>query len=884
MSNPHPKWNFVPRTVLMRSGLKTLNTARQNSSRAVASVNTARQINTAHPKTTVYSARPMSRFSKSAQSTVKRPYQIRTALTNKNFSQRVNTVKGKFNTTRPNSTVVNVVRENQVNAVKASACWEKGVIDSGCSRHMNGNMSYLSEYEEINGGYVAFGGDPKRGKITGKGEISTGKARVETVPETDYILLSLWSQDPLLSSSFKDSLGDGFKPSEEENKNDEDPGNEDNKVLSTWEQRANQEKDTNVNSTNNINTVSPTANAASINDNVVNENIVYGCADDLNMPNLEEIVYSYEDEDVGAEVDMTNLDTNILRAIETKWIYRNKKDERGIMVRNKASLVAQGYTQEEVIDYNEVFVSVARIEAIRLFLAYVSFKDFVVYKMDVKSAFLYGKIEEEVYVCQPLGFEDPEFPDRVYKAKVNVAGLTYYCQVTVGVTTAEKKFAKNTDFAKIVDFLNANPIMKPKRKATKISQSSGPTTLVADEIVHKERRDRVERATTTAASLDAKQDSGGSSRLQDTILGDRPAQTRFERLSKQSHEPPLLRVNTLGIGEDSMQLMELMALCITLFGRVFALENNKTTRDLKITHPKKRVKRLKKKRNSRTPQLKRRLFKVRIESSGEKSLGDQEDASKQERNDQDEGISFVQEDVETQGTYGHDIEVNTTSTSITTACYYSSWNASRKIVPPQQQLDPKDKGKGIMQEPEKPVKVKGKDQIALDEEVVRRLEAQMQAEFEKEERVARQREGKRIPPQQQLDPKDKGKGIMQEPEIQVKVKGKDQIALDVEVAQRLEAQMQAEFEEEERVSRQRKEEANLISWDNTQAMMEADYEVHHVSTENGIAIYMLVEKKYPLSRGTLTLMLVAKLLVDQDNEMSKELLRKIFIQAERPRR
>ncbi|GJR17912.1 putative ribonuclease H-like domain-containing protein [Tanacetum coccineum] len=88
-------------------------------------------------------------------------------------------------------------------------------------------------------------------------------------------------------------------------------------------------------------------------------------------------------------------------AIGTKWVYRNKKDERGIVVRNKARLVAQGYTQEEGIDYDEVFAPVARIEAIRLFLAYASFMGFIVYQMDVKSAFLYGTIEEEVYVCQP---------------------------------------------------------------------------------------------------------------------------------------------------------------------------------------------------------------------------------------------------------------------------------------------------------------------------------------------------------------------------------------------------------------------------------------------------------------------------------------------------
>nr|GEW77857.1 putative reverse transcriptase domain-containing protein [Tanacetum cinerariifolium] len=111
------------------------------------------------------------------------------------------------------------------------------------------------------------------------------------------------------------------------------------------------------------------------------------------------------------------------RAIGIKWIYNNKKDERGIIVRNKARLVAPGYTQEEEIDYDEVFASVTRIEATRLFLAYALFKDFVVYQMDVKNAFLYGKIEEEVYVCQPPGFEDPEFPDRVYKVEKALYGL-----------------------------------------------------------------------------------------------------------------------------------------------------------------------------------------------------------------------------------------------------------------------------------------------------------------------------------------------------------------------------------------------------------------------------------------------------------------------------
>ncbi|GJT56632.1 hypothetical protein Tco_0991686 [Tanacetum coccineum] len=154
---------MVPRAVLMKSGL--------------VSVNTARQVNVAHSKNTVNAARPKSHFSKSAHSTVKWPIHKNTTFKNNNFNQRVNTVKDKnVNTVRPKA-VLNVVKGNQVNAVKASACWiqvsnglgpqkklfflsnvqgnlqmdlqDQGVIDSRCSRHMTGNMSYLTNFEEI---------------------------------------------------------------------------------------------------------------------------------------------------------------------------------------------------------------------------------------------------------------------------------------------------------------------------------------------------------------------------------------------------------------------------------------------------------------------------------------------------------------------------------------------------------------------------------------------------------------------------------------------------------------------------------------------------------------------------------------------------------------
>ncbi|GJR44800.1 putative ribonuclease H-like domain-containing protein [Tanacetum coccineum] len=111
------------------------------------------------------------------------------------------------------------------------------------------------------------------------------------------------------------------------------------------------------------------------------------------------------------------------KTIGLKWVYINKKDERGVVVRNKARLVAQGHRQEEGIDYDEVFALVARIEAIRIFLAFASYMGFIVYQMDVKSAFLYGTIDEEVYVSQPLGFIDPMYPKKVYKVVKALYGL-----------------------------------------------------------------------------------------------------------------------------------------------------------------------------------------------------------------------------------------------------------------------------------------------------------------------------------------------------------------------------------------------------------------------------------------------------------------------------
>nr|GEZ90967.1 hypothetical protein [Tanacetum cinerariifolium] len=302
------------------------------------------------------------------------------------------------------------------------ALQDKDVIDSGCSRHMTGNISFLLEFEEIERGYVAFRKDPKGGKISGKGigpkwlfdidtltmsmkyqPVVTGnqpndtpgikenldacKVRKETVSAQQYVLLPLRSSD---LQDLKNTDDDAFEVKENEN-DAHGFANESDKT----DKKKHDEK---------------------------------AKRDDKgkNMPELEDIVYSDDEEDVGAEADLSNLEINIRvsptptsriykdhpinqiigdlnsapqtrsmtrmvkeqcglnqindedfhtclgtvdlpkgkRAIGSKWVFRNKKDERGIMIRNKARLVAQGHTQEEGIDYDEVFAHVARIEAI----------------------------------------------------------------------------------------------------------------------------------------------------------------------------------------------------------------------------------------------------------------------------------------------------------------------------------------------------------------------------------------------------------------------------------------------------------------------------------------------------------------------------------------
>jgi hypothetical protein len=109
--------------------------------------------------------------------------------------------------------------------------------------------------------------------------------------------------------------------------------------------------------------------------------------------------------------------------VGTKWVFRNKQDEHGAVTRNKARLVAKGYSQVEGLDFGETYAPVARLESIRILLAYATYHGFKLYQMDVKNAFLNGPIKEEVYVEQPPGFEDSEYPNYVYKLSKALYGF-----------------------------------------------------------------------------------------------------------------------------------------------------------------------------------------------------------------------------------------------------------------------------------------------------------------------------------------------------------------------------------------------------------------------------------------------------------------------------
>nr|GFB24662.1 Gag-Pol polyprotein [Tanacetum cinerariifolium] len=149
------------------------------------------------------------------------------------------------------------------------------------------------------------------------------------------------------------------------------------------------------------------------------KNIKEAMADSAWIESMQEELHQFDRLEVWELVDRP-LCTNVSNL---KWLWKNKRDEENTVIRNKSRLVAKGYAQKEGVDFEESFAPVARLEAVRLFIAYAAHKSFTIYQMDVKTAFLYGPLKEEVYVNQPDGFIDPYHPDKVYRLKKALYGL-----------------------------------------------------------------------------------------------------------------------------------------------------------------------------------------------------------------------------------------------------------------------------------------------------------------------------------------------------------------------------------------------------------------------------------------------------------------------------
>ncbi|GJV75016.1 putative ribonuclease H-like domain-containing protein [Tanacetum coccineum] len=453
--------NMVPRAVLMKTGLKPFNTTRT--------------VNTAHPKSTVFSANPMLHFSKLAHSTGK------------------------------------------------PLIDDKGFVDSACSRHMIGNIAYLSYFNfdmknivpkksltclvtkatldesmlwHMRLGHINFKNINKlvkdnlvRGKFDGKSDegffvgysLSSKAFRVYNIRTSrveENLHIGFLENKPMIERNGPKWLFDidsltqsmNYVPVAAGTISNESAGTQGdlNAGTSTQKEEISQEcivmliwkdasyfdspsKDVDkskddsspkeVNAAGQyVNTASPEVNTA--NHTLEATHVEFFSDEDKPDVDLGNITNSYivpttPNTRIYKDHPIKNVISDVKSSIQTRRLTKSTS-EQGFLIawkqckknfcnsssnRNKARLVAQGHRQEEGIDYEEVFVPVARIEAIRLFLAYSSFMGFLVYQMDVKSALLYVTIEEEVYVTQSPGFKDPDHPDKVYKVVKALYGL-----------------------------------------------------------------------------------------------------------------------------------------------------------------------------------------------------------------------------------------------------------------------------------------------------------------------------------------------------------------------------------------------------------------------------------------------------------------------------
>ncbi|GJS27268.1 putative ribonuclease H-like domain-containing protein [Tanacetum coccineum] len=524
--------------VVTKSGQVPVNTAKQSSPRAAASISTVRPVNTVAPKSKVNDALPKIYSYFKAHSPVRRAFHQKSAAKTNNLNEKVKTSRVNNVTIAGPKAVVSATVGNgeMLLSPQHAGFGDQQEMQTQVSNGLDPLGKFDGKADE--GFFVGYSINRKAFRVfntrTRKVEETMHVTFLENKPNVTGSGPNWLFNIDLLTNSMN------YEPVTAGNQTNKNAGIKDNvdanqqmrvkEMVKIKKEELQKENDQNVqdfraeldnllvqqkegyaNSTNRYSTISlyVSTNGQSFTnaDDLPTDSLMPDLEDTADLLNTGIFSGAYDDEGVGTGADLNNLETTMnvspiliirihknhpkdqiiedlnsatqtrrmtkifeelamtlvdlpkgKRAIGTKWVYRNKKDERGIIVRNKARLVAQGYTQEEGIDYDKVFAPVARIEALRLVLAYASFMGFIMYQMDVKNAFLYGSIEEEVYVCQPPGFEDLQFPDKVYKVM----------QRDDGIFISQDKYV--TDILKKFDFVTmkaASTLIKTNKALNK---------------------------------------------------------------------------------------------------------------------------------------------------------------------------------------------------------------------------------------------------------------------------------------------------------------------------------------------------------------------------------------------------------------------------------
>nr|GEU68595.1 retrovirus-related Pol polyprotein from transposon TNT 1-94 [Tanacetum cinerariifolium] len=284
---------------------------------------------------------------------------------------------------------------------------DEWIKDSGCSKHMTGNQKLFFTYKAYNAGNIIFGSN-LHGNIIGKGKQAHASHKAKNVVSTTRCL-ELLHMDLFGPSAVRSYGGNRYTLVIVDDYSSDHGRESDNEVQFGEFCNAN-------GITHNFSALhTPQSNGVVERKNRTLQEM----RDESWIVAMQEELNQFVANDIWKLVSQPKNMT----IIGTKWVFRNKLDENGIVSQNKARSVAQGYNQQEGIDYDETYAPVARLKSIRILLAYACALDFKLFQMDVKSAFLNGFINEEVYMAQPLGFVDFEKPDHVYKLKKALYGL-----------------------------------------------------------------------------------------------------------------------------------------------------------------------------------------------------------------------------------------------------------------------------------------------------------------------------------------------------------------------------------------------------------------------------------------------------------------------------